>query len=139
MNIDTSHYKIICENFVRYCPMWADDIERFIPRRENVIRVLLKNGDYVDYDDRTKTYRYRSFSERPDMQMLSDEEYRDIFASNLKELMRAKGINQRKLAALTGLSSVAISKYITGQSTPSFPNAVRIADALDYPVDDLIR
>jgi DNA-binding XRE family transcriptional regulator len=119
--------------------MWADQVDRFIPRRENMIRVLLENGDYVDYDDRTKTYRYRTRGVNPDIDIKTDEEYRQRFSENMCELMHAKSINQRKLAELTGLSTVTINKYASGQATPSFPNAVRIADALDYPVDDLIR
>lgn len=52
-------------------------------------------------------------------------------ARNLQSLLRAKGINQGKLAERSGLSTSNISNLVNGRKNPSFYSVVKAALALD--------
>lgn len=51
--------------------------------------------------------------------------------------MREKGMSQKELAAITGISGPAISRYITGTRTPLPRNMIKIAEAVGASVTDL--
>lgn len=57
---------------------------------------------------------------------------------NLKKYRKAKGLTQEELAVMVEITASSISQYETGKKTPSFENALKIAEALDCEVADLI-
>lgn len=63
-------------------------------------------------------------------------------ASNLSDKLsfqlKLRGITQKKLAQLSGLTETAISCYIKGTRLPNSANLRKIANALNIPVSDLI-
>lgn len=59
------------------------------------------------------------------------------FHELLVELMNAKGVNQAQLCKATGIASSAMSHYVRGETDPSFTKAIKIARALDVPIDAL--
>lgn len=66
------------------------------------------------------------------------EEWRNIFAENLKSILDEKGMSRKELAEDSGVSSTAISEYISGRQTPNIMAVVNIAYALDMEVSDLV-
>lgn len=57
---------------------------------------------------------------------------------NIKKLMKAKGLTQKKLAELSDISEPQMSLIISGKRKPSFEVALKIAEALDCEFSDLV-
>ena len=140
MGIKTSYYEEMFEAFGRKCPGWYEESDGYRPKHANAIRVKLKNGDQVDYNIRTDSYRYRhaDTSDNVKPNTITDEECRDAFAYNLSDIMKTRGFGQAALAEKTGLSKAMISKYINKQSTPTLTNLMKIAYALDCEPEELM-
>ena len=60
-----------------------------------------------------------------------------MFGEDLKQLMKAKKITSRELAAQIGVTETYISYLITGKKAPSFRTMNRIADYLEVSVTEL--
>ena len=58
---------------------------------------------------------------------------------DITKRMKDLGMNQKDLARETGLTESAISRYINGQRQPRLYNLIKIADALEMTVDELVR
>lgn len=56
----------------------------------------------------------------------------------LRFLMETKGWTQAKLSRESGICEAAISKYITGTRNPTAPSLLKIANALEVSVDQLM-
>lgn len=69
---------------------------------------------------------------------MTEQEWLDIFADNLKDLMTYANMTQRELADAAGLSDTAISYYINRQKMPGIRAIINIAYALDCEVSELI-
>jgi len=57
---------------------------------------------------------------------------------NLKKFRKAKGLKQKELADIVGVSESSISQYESGKKTPSFEIALKLAEALDCESADLV-
>lgn len=141
MKIKTNYYEEIFEAFRRKCQSWAEQAVEYRPKHEHSIRVTLDNGDNVDYNIRTDSFKYNSANDKEKIgpKDISDSECRNTFAYNLVDRMRTKGFGQASLAEKTGLSTATINKYINKLATPTITNLIRIAKALDCDVEDLIE
>ena len=64
---------------------------------------------------------------------------RDIFATKLKELRRARGMGQEQLASVCGVSVQAVSKWECSQSYPDIELLEVIADTFGVTIDSLLR
>ena len=69
---------------------------------------------------------------------MTEQEWLDIFADNLRDMMRDFGISQRELADETGLSESTIGRYLKKQMVPGIKALVNIAYVLDCSLDDLM-
>lgn len=69
---------------------------------------------------------------------MSEKEWLDIFADNLRSIMEDVGISQRELADRVGVSESAISKYIHKMQMPGIRVIVNLAYALNCSMDELI-
>ena len=139
MKINADYYETIFDVFFSRHPYFKNDVAKCIPKNTNSIRVILRDGRKIDYNVVTHTYR-----DVPDFydackNDVTDEYCRDIFASNLIELMKAKGFSQPELAKKTGLSVASISKYMKKQATPTITSLEKIAYALNCSRDDLLE
>lgn len=54
-------------------------------------------------------------------------------------LLREKEMSQRELARITGITESAVSHYIKGDRIPRGNNLVKIANALNTTIDDLLN
>lgn len=53
----------------------------------------------------------------------------------VKYLMKKKGINQKQLSALSGITESSISRYLAGNKNPRMDIIVNVAKALDVSTD----
>jgi transcriptional regulator with XRE-family HTH domain len=60
------------------------------------------------------------------------------FDKNLQEIRKKKGLTQAQLANITGLSRRMIGHYETMVKRPSLDNVIKIANALDVSIDELL-
>ena len=56
---------------------------------------------------------------------------------NIADLLRAKGMTQKELADISGISEAAISHYVKGDRIPRGMNLTRIAQALGVKAEEL--
>ena len=61
-----------------------------------------------------------------------------INGKKIKERLLEKGMEEKELAAAVGVSQAMITYIIKGLRDTTVTNAVRIANALDCTVDELI-
>ena len=66
------------------------------------------------------------------------EEWKEIFAENLKSVLEEKGMTQRDLADDSGIAMSSISDYLTKRQIPGVVSIINIAYALDMEVSELI-
>lgn len=69
---------------------------------------------------------------------MTEEEWLDIFAHNLVDMLKDARMTQRELADETGLSEGTISSYINKRRIPTIRAIVNIGYALDCDLNDLI-
>lgn len=96
-----------------------------------------KHGDTYTYDDKKRKVVRVMKEEDKVLGVMTEEDWRKEFALVLRDKMRKKGIKGYMLADKTGLSRIAISKYVNATRTPSSYNLVLIADALGCLVSEL--
>jgi transcriptional regulator with XRE-family HTH domain len=58
--------------------------------------------------------------------------------SRLKAVREQRGLTQTDLGHRAGIAAASISHFETGQRLPSLESLVRIADALDVSIDELL-
>lgn len=56
----------------------------------------------------------------------------------IKELREAKGLTQKELGERIGVAQSAVAQWELGTKVPSLPNFVRISDALDATLDQVM-
>ena len=134
----TSDHEEIFKTFLNRYPDWVSNVDYYKPRHLNAIRVYFKDGRKFDYNGSTDTIRYVNTEYVENVDDMTDEYFRNVFANNLIEQMHMKGFNQKELAARTKLSTAMISKYIKKQSTPTIANFERIAKVLNCSREDLL-
>lgn len=61
---------------------------------------------------------------------MSEQEWRDEFSRVVRKKMREKEITQAKLAEMSGVSEVSMSRYINGSRTPNGYVVEKIINAL---------
>lgn len=66
------------------------------------------------------------------------ENLKKIIASNLRQQRAKNKVSQEKLAELTGISQQFICSIETEKANPSIEVMVKIADALNITLNDLV-
>lgn len=62
----------------------------------------------------------------------------DLFKKRLQSLLDEKGLNQKELAKLSGVTEVTISRYMNDNRKPRIEIASKIATVLDTTTDYLL-
>jgi len=60
------------------------------------------------------------------------------FSERVKELRKAKGVTQRAIAEVLGITEQAYQKYEYGKREPNHKNTIKLADFFDVTVDYLL-
>lgn len=61
------------------------------------------------------------------------------FGRNLYIALYDKKMSQTKLSEMVGVKRETISRYVSGEKTPSSDTLIKIADALGVTVDSLVK
>lgn len=62
---------------------------------------------------------------------------RSAIGRRLKSGLTDKGMTVEELSAAIGVSRWSVSEWVSGRCGMSFENAVKVCDALDWPLDRL--
>lgn len=63
----------------------------------------------------------------------------DAWVNLVKGAMKERGINQKELSRLTGITESSISRYLKGERTPRIDIIVNFAKALDLDINTLLN
>ena len=69
---------------------------------------------------------------------ISEVEFIDIFADNLRDIMYEMDISEGELARRTGMTRAAISRYLNKKRMPTLKALVNLSYVLCVPISDLI-
>ncbi|WP_131795919.1 helix-turn-helix transcriptional regulator [Fluoribacter gormanii] len=72
------------------------------------------------------------------MSIISEEQIKRRFSSNMRRLMANKAISENELSKITEISQSAINRIKNGQVCPSLYQATIIANALESRIEDLV-
>lgn len=122
--------KEIFNNFKLYFPSIAKEVIEY-RESENEVVAKLKSNETIMYNDLTHSVRNLP----KDSANMTEIEFRHEFGKRLQNLLIRKGISQKDLSRMTGISRVLISNYINEKTTPSFYNVDRITKALNCSID----
>lgn len=61
------------------------------------------------------------------------------FTMNLKKLMIEREMTAADIARKSGMTQAALSRYINGKRTPNLNSVIKIAKALNVPIELLIK
>lgn len=124
------------ENFTRTLPSAAEKVVDWWPSGRFEITMKLEDGSRVIYNDLNNTSRFVRH-ETFNADISSEDEWKNIFASRLTDLMRVNFISAGELSDRTGLSRQIVSSYINGRRIPNGYNLVKIAKAIGCSVTEL--
>lgn len=69
---------------------------------------------------------------------MTEVEWIDIFANNLRDILKDRKMSQKELANEIWVSEATISRYINKQRMPSIKHILEISYALNVDVNELI-
>ena len=69
---------------------------------------------------------------------MNKDDYKRIFAKNLKQLLYDRGLTQREFAEKTGITEGGVSRYIRGERSPQISQLYTMSRALRCTTDELI-
>lgn len=127
------------EDMIIFRKRWqhlVDKIAKYEPAEYNEIIITLLDGRKLLYDPLGSTIRWYH-DDKEDVKGFDENRWRTGFSARLTILMREKGVHRWELAEATGISEVTLTKYATGQSTPSLFNARKIAKVIGCSLDEL--
>lgn len=61
------------------------------------------------------------------------------FAMNLKKLMIEREMTAADISRKTGITQAALSRYINGKRIPKINSVIKIAKALNVPIELLLK
>lgn len=68
---------------------------------------------------------------------MTDEECKQM-GLRIYRLMKAKGMTQKELAGITGLTEAAVSRYVSGHRWPRATSLMLLKDALGCTWEELL-
>lgn len=125
-------------NFFKHCLMRIDpfvspdEVEEVKMINDFDVLFVFKNGRRIIFDSDTN-YFWEQYGEDHE---LTDEQIKREFRLRLRTMMRRKHINQEELAEQLGTTQAVISRYVRGESIPSYTTVVKIATILNCSMDD---
>lgn len=69
---------------------------------------------------------------------MTEVEWTDIFANNLRDILKDRKMSQKELANEIWISEATISRYINKQRMPSIKHILEISYVLNVDVNELI-
>ena len=116
-----------------YPEIYYSDVDDIVESDDLELTITTKNGKRYVYDGLTKGLRQLSSK----FEDVNDYIFRREFGIRLRRKMMLKGITQRMLSKMIGVSQPAISNYLTGKKSPTLYTAEKLARALECSIQDL--
>lgn len=118
-------------NFLMYHKYFEGRVDSYRQLNGRELEVILTDGTTLIYDDLEQTCRqtYKKDGTATDEQLTRE------FAHRLRIRLKEKNMTQEDLEYETGIPQGVVSKYVTGKTMPSFTRVLRIARALDCPIE----
>ena len=69
---------------------------------------------------------------------MTEIQWIDIFADNLREIIAESGYSQMEVAEMTGIPQPVLSRYVNGRVIPSVVNIIKLSYTLNCDIRDLI-
>lgn len=69
---------------------------------------------------------------------ITEQEWLNIFADNLRDILREYGYSQKDFSESAGISETAISRYISAQRIPNIRSFVNMSYELAITFDELM-
>ena len=123
----------IIANFERSFPFMARTAVSYKEGIFGELVVRLNDGSTVIYDDVEDVIRILNTEEG----RLEGKSWADEFRRRIEKRLYFKGMTKAELADLTGINYQSLSNYMSGRTNPTISNLIRIADVLEYGLDDL--
>ena len=118
-------HNALARNIIEWCPL--TETELILKDREGQLWV------YDIIDGGVTPYFIREDLD------LDEDKWRDRFSRRLRHKLRGVGITRNDLSDMTGISTVTLSKYLNGITTPSTYNLDKIARALNCSIRYLTK
>ena len=122
----------LLDDFRDYWPHIYNDMEEFWEMSPWELTIRRYNGEMYIFDNRDNSIRALP----KDSNNLAELEFRLEFSWRLRKLLWFRGITQKELADMIGVSAMSITNYIQCKSTPSFYTIDKIAKALNVSSDE---
>ena len=133
-------YEKIVSEYKLWHPALFNETIECRPSGHRSILVTLKDGSRLEYNSADHTIRnVTRFYDHNSTEALDEQAWRKEFGQKLRRAISDKGINQERLSELTGISRQMLSRYITGNSTPSGYIITRLSETLNCDVRELTR
>ena len=94
--------------------------------------VTMKDGKQYIYNNYRNSIRLLP----EDSMHLTNEQITFEFCFRLESMLEQRGLTQKELSMMTGISEHTISKYMSFAGTPNFINLDKICKALDCSADE---
>lgn len=130
--------RVIAEFRLWYPTFYERTVEHVAVGYHSLLAVL-DDGTKLEFSSLDNTIKDVTRTYDPEFNNnMTDDEYRNEFASRLKSVMRDRSIKQEQLADTIDVSRQIMSRYVNGKAVPKTPVIRRIARALDCDVRYLI-
>lgn len=130
-------YEMIIHSYKNYFPNFYSQTVECRPSGRHCILVTLNDGSKMEFNSFDNSIR--DVSKYYDRRSVDETSWRKEFGRKLYRAIVDKGITQEALADTLGISRQMLSRYVTGNSTPSSYNLARLSEILDCDVRELTR
>ena len=128
--------RVIYNDMIRNYPYLEPDIENWVASGIGTITVTMKDGRRLKYNMFSKEF-VKIFN-LDETGFPNSNEWKLSFSVSLINQLILKGIDQKDLAEMTGISNGMITNYCLGYSLPSVYNLSKIIHALECTYEDLV-
>lgn len=110
------------------------------PSGRNSILVTLDDESKLEYNSCDNTIRnVTKLYSHEQADNMDEDSWRKEFGHKLRRAIFEKGINQDRLAEMSGISRQMLTRYVRGTSTPSGYILTRLCEVLDCDVRELTK
>lgn len=130
-------WREMLNDFKIVCPIEYEQIFDWYPCSQTEIIVVLDDGTKIRYDAIFKTSRCVYRPGQDESTPRNEGEWRKEFSTRLRKKLYLSGMNSTSLSVQTNISTVTVSKYISGRASPSAYNLAKIARVLRCSISEL--
>lgn len=124
-------------SFCKKYKIIAREIFDYFSFSPNFLVLWTTSGDTYTYDCKKDEIVKILKKEDKVIGKITETDWRKEFAMSLRRKLKEKGMSQRALCSITGISPTTINGYTTAKRIPDAYNLTLIANALECSISDL--